>query len=88
LAGRKKHSFEQTQSDKKRARWSKNEPDIVKSFFTKLQSRAFAPVDIASLVFSRIAFGLLMAWEVCRYFRNGWVFSHWFAVDQLRSNLS
>jgi len=82
------HSFDQSRFDKKRARRSKNEPDIVKSFLTKLRSRAFAPVDIASLVFFRIAFGLLMAWEVCRYFRNGWVFSHWFAVDQLRSNLS
>jgi vitamin K-dependent gamma-carboxylase len=49
----------------------------VRSFLTKLQRSAFAPVDIASLVFFRIAFGLLMACEVCRYFRNGWVFSHW-----------
>ena len=37
----------------------------------------FAPIDIASLVFFRITFGLLMVWEVCRYFRNGWVYSHW-----------
>ena len=49
----------------------------VRSLFTKLQRSAFAPVDIASIVFFRIAFGLLIAWEVCRYFRNGWVFSHW-----------
>jgi vitamin K-dependent gamma-carboxylase len=27
-----------------------------------------APVDVASLVFLRVAFGLLMAWEVYRYF--------------------
>ncbi len=50
---------------------------MVKSFLTKLQSRAFAPIDIASLVFFRIAFGLLMAWEVCRYFRNGWIYFFW-----------
>ncbi len=49
----------------------------MKSFLEKLQQRAFAPVDIASLVFFRIAFGLLMAFEVCRYFKSGWVFSHW-----------
>jgi vitamin K-dependent gamma-carboxylase len=49
----------------------------VKSFFTKLRNRAFAPIDIASLVFFRITFGLLMAWEVCRYFKNDWVYSHW-----------
>ena len=35
--------------------------------------RLFAPVDIASLVFFRIAFGLLMLWEVSRYFSNGWI---------------
>ena len=49
----------------------------MKSFLTKLQNRVFAPVDIASLVFFRITFGLLMTWEVCRYFRNGWIYLHW-----------
>src|SRR5690348_16266580 len=49
----------------------------LKSFFAEVQRRAFAPVDIASLVFFRIAFGLLMAFEVGRYFKNGWVYSHW-----------
>jgi vitamin K-dependent gamma-carboxylase len=49
----------------------------LKSFFAEVQRRAFAPVDIASLVFFRIAFGLLMAFEVARYFKNGWVYSHW-----------
>ncbi len=49
----------------------------MKSFLNKLQTRAFAPVDIASLVFFRITFGLLMAWEVCRYFRNESIFHYW-----------
>src|SRR5437660_1622660 len=49
----------------------------MRSFLNEVQKRAFAPADIASLVFFRIAFGLLMAWEVCRYFKNGWVYSHW-----------
>ncbi|MEJ7873187.1 MAG: HTTM domain-containing protein, partial [Rubrobacteraceae bacterium] len=31
----------------------------------------FAPVDIASLVFFRIAFGVLMLWEVWIQFSNG-----------------
>jgi vitamin K-dependent gamma-carboxylase len=35
--------------------------------------RLFAPVDIASLVVFRIAFGAIMVWEVCRYFYYGWV---------------
>jgi hypothetical protein len=34
----------------------------------KLRNGAFAPADIASLVFFRIAFGGLMIWEVWRYF--------------------
>lgn len=35
--------------------------------------RLFAPVDIAPLVYVRIVFGVVMFWEVCRYFRNGWI---------------
>ena len=38
-----------------------------------LLGRLFAPVDIASLVFIRVAFGTIMFWEVCRYFIYGWV---------------
>ncbi|HKC12385.1 MAG TPA: HTTM domain-containing protein [Vicinamibacteria bacterium] len=38
-----------------------------------LAARAFAPVDAASLVCFRVAFGVVMAWEVIRYFRNGWI---------------
>jgi vitamin K-dependent gamma-carboxylase len=41
-----------------------------------LKERLFAPVDIASLVFFRIAFGGIMLWEVWRYFANGWIFFH------------
>ena len=33
----------------------------------------FAPVDLASLVFFRAAFGLIMFWEVWRYFDNDWI---------------
>ncbi len=35
--------------------------------------RLFAPVDIASLAYFRIAFGAIMLWEVCRYFQAGWI---------------
>ena len=31
------------------------------------------PVDAASLVVFRIAFGALMLWEVRRYFTHGWI---------------
>ncbi len=35
--------------------------------------RLFAPVDIASLVYFRIAFGLILLVNVQRYFANGWI---------------
>jgi vitamin K-dependent gamma-carboxylase len=38
-----------------------------------LAAGAFAPVDAASLVCFRLAFGAVMAWEVFRYFSNGWI---------------
>jgi len=50
---------------------------MIKGFLTRLQRQAFAPVDIASLVFFRITFGLLMAWDVWRYFSHGWIAFYW-----------
>ncbi|MGH2570150.1 MAG: HTTM domain-containing protein [bacterium] len=38
-----------------------------------VEDRAFAPVDIASLVAFRIAFGALLTWEIYRYFDHGWI---------------
>ena len=38
-----------------------------------LPRRLFEPVDIASLVFFRIAFGAIMLWEMWRYFDHGWI---------------
>ncbi len=35
--------------------------------------RFFAPVDIASIAIFRIAFGLILLWEVIRYFQYGWI---------------
>ncbi len=40
---------------------------------TALSQRLFAPVDSASLVFFRIAFGSIMLWEIWRYFDHGWI---------------
>jgi len=36
--------------------------------------KLFSPVSIAPLVWFRIAFGIIMLWEVCRYFAYGWIF--------------
>lgn len=33
----------------------------------------FSPVDIASVVVFRVAFGAIMLWEVTRYFDHGWI---------------
>jgi hypothetical protein len=49
----------------------------IKSFLMHIQKRAFTPVDIASLVFFRIAFGLLMVWEVWQHFHYGWIATYW-----------
>jgi vitamin K-dependent gamma-carboxylase len=49
------------------------------SFLNKLQERAFAPVDVASLVFFRIAFGLLLVWHVSKYFVHHTIYSIWLA---------
>lgn len=38
-----------------------------------LLSGLFAPVDVASLAFFRVAFGALMFWELGRYLANDWV---------------
>jgi hypothetical protein len=51
----------------------------LKSFLGGVQTRAFEPVDIAALVFFRIAFGLLMLCEVVRYFAHGWIARYWIA---------
>lgn len=36
-----------------------------------------APVDAASLVFLRVCFGLILFWEVTRYFDRGWISKYW-----------
>ncbi len=49
----------------------------LKTFLDNVQKHGFAPVDIASLIFFRIAFGFLMVWEVWRYFHYGWIATYW-----------
>ncbi|MDQ2824853.1 MAG: HTTM domain-containing protein [Verrucomicrobiota bacterium] len=47
------------------------------SILERLRSSAFGSIDIASLVFFRIAFGLLMIWEVWRYFSHHRIGHFW-----------
>ena len=46
-------------------------------FLQRLLGHFASPVDIASIVFARICFGLLILWEVCRYFSHGWIYEYW-----------
>lgn len=45
----------------------------VHTFFSGMVARLFAPVDISSLVVFRIAFGMIMLWEIWRYLNYGWI---------------
>ncbi|MGI9646492.1 MAG: HTTM domain-containing protein [Ilumatobacteraceae bacterium] len=40
---------------------------------TRWRQQLAAPVDIASLVYFRIAFGAIMAWEMWRFVDHGWI---------------
>jgi len=42
-----------------------------------LLAALFAPVHLAWLAYFRIAFGLIMVWEVWRYFDNNWISRYW-----------
>ena len=51
----------------------RQQPSRVAEAESVLHTRLFAPVDIASLVYFRIAFGLVMLWEVWRFIDHDWV---------------
>lgn len=44
-----------------------------RSLCSRLAGRLFQPVDIASLVFFRVAFGALLAWKFAKYFLHDWI---------------
>ena len=45
----------------------------MRRFIDQFSRRILAPTDVASVVLFRVGFGLLMFWEVTRYFYFGWV---------------
>ena len=51
----------------------RQQPSRVAEAGSVLHTRLFAPVDIASLVYFRIAFGSVMLWEVWRFIDHDWV---------------
>ena len=49
------------------------QPGNLADRWAQLRAHLFAPVDATSLAIFRIAFGLIMLWEVWRYFSYGWI---------------
>lgn len=49
----------------------------IESRLSRLYDKLFRPVDGAFLAYFRIAFGLIMLWEVVRYFDHGWIARYW-----------
>jgi len=45
----------------------------MKNIINQISQRIMTPSDVASLVVFRVGFGLLMFWEITRYFYFGWV---------------
>ena len=42
-----------------------------------MKNLLFKPKDIVSLVIFRVAFGMIMFWEVLRYFEHDWIKKYW-----------
>jgi len=41
----------------------------------------FDDVDISSIVIFRIFFGVIMLWEVIRYFQMDWIYEYWIETE-------
>jgi vitamin K-dependent gamma-carboxylase len=55
----------------------KSKPVLGRLHRAAVLDRLFLPVDTAVLAYFRIAFGLIMLWEVYRYFDNSWITRYW-----------
>lgn len=62
---------------KERSEQTAVQPLTSRSRLGALSDRLFSPVDIASLVFFRVAFAGIMLWEVIYYLAQGWVEAYW-----------
>ena len=47
----------------------------------RIWARLFVPVDISFLVFFRVVFGAILAWEVSRFFSHGWIARYYIIPD-------
>jgi len=51
------------------------------TLLSKIRQNMFKPVDASSLVVFRIGFGLIMLWEVWRYWNYGWIAKYYIEPD-------
>ena len=51
--------------------------DSTPKHYPTMWARLFSPVDIASIVYFRIAFGSILFIEILRFFFKGWIFEHY-----------
>jgi hypothetical protein len=58
-----------------------NSHGSVKQLGDTLREKMFEPVDASSLVVFRIGFGLIMLWEVWRYWSYGWISKYYIEPD-------
>ena len=49
--------------------------------FQKIKDQLNQPIDIAGIVFFRIAFGLILMWETFRYFDHNWIERYFIEPD-------
>ena len=53
----------------------------MRSRWARVRPRLFAPVDAASLAAFRVMFGVIMVWEVLRYFDHRWIARYYVNPD-------
>ncbi len=49
----------------------------ISTLFARFRALLSAPVDVASLVVFRVAFGVILLWEIVEYFWHGWIAEYW-----------
>src|SRR5262245_9842555 len=52
-------------------------------FVSRARGLLAAPVDAAGLVWFRVIFGAVVAWEMSRYLSHGWVRRYWIEPEVL-----
>ncbi len=51
------------------------------NWLNQIKDKLFQAVDISSLAFFRIVFGLILCWEVTRYYSHDWIERYWIDPD-------